>query len=173
MYRVFDLWGENDRKVDSRAVRPWMNKAASWTWTLGMVRLLCGDLVRSRPQFLGLIGTFFHCLFSHCPLPPLVLKQFLLLNQKAGALVAKGNFSFFQQIQEVAVRNVEHFTLTTSAASLVVRSFSSIAGKRKFDSGRTGRFRMNRRYPRLRSQFDPEGVGPLVKALVSPFPNRT
>jgi hypothetical protein len=82
-----------------------------------------------------LTGTFLHCLFSHCPLPPLVLKQFLPLNRKAGALVAEGNFSFCQQIQEVAVRNVEHFTLTTSAASPVVRSFSSIAGKRKFDSG--------------------------------------
>ena len=32
---------------------------------------------------------------------------------------------------------------------------------------------MNRRYRRLRSQFDPEGVGPLVTAPVFPFPNRT
>jgi len=82
-----------------------------------------------------LTGTFLHCLFSHCPLPPLVLGQFLPLNQKAGALVAEKNVFFFQQLQEVAVRNVEHFTLTTSAASPVVRSFSSIAGKRKFESG--------------------------------------
>jgi hypothetical protein len=60
------------------------------------------------------------------------------------------------------VRNVEHF-----------RGFAG--GSFVFFHRREAeiRFRMNRRYRRLRSQFDPEGVGPLVKALVFPFPNRT
>jgi hypothetical protein len=121
----------------------------------------------AEPQFLGLIGKFLHCLFSYCPLPLPVLNQFLLveqfpsLNQKAGALVVERNFSFFQQIQEAAVRNVENFR--------------GLAGGWFFffhHQEAEIRFRMKQCYRRLRSQFDPEGIGPLVKTPVFPFPNR-
>jgi hypothetical protein len=71
-----------------------------------MVRLLFGDLVRRRAPVSGLDRYVFALPLQPLPAAAACIKQFLSLNQKAGALVAEGNFSSFQQIQEVAVRNV-------------------------------------------------------------------
>ena len=138
------------------------NTAASWTWKLDMVRLLFGNLVRSRAPVSGLDRYVFALPRQPLPAAAACTQAISPAESEGMGPVAEGNFSFFQQIQEVAVRNVEHF-----------RGFAG--GSFFFFHRREAeiRFRMNRRYRRLRSQFDPEGVGPLVTAPVFPFPNRT
>jgi hypothetical protein len=110
MYRLFDFLAAADRKVGLRVVRPWTNTAASWTWTLDTVRLLFGDLVCRRAPVSGLDRYVFALPLQPLPAAAACTQAISPAEPgRQGALVAEGNFSFCQQIQEVAVRNVEHF----------------------------------------------------------------